>query len=150
MILLTFLIDWSIERIRLTSVNYVQEYDYLQREKPEMLQRAIKQKNVPQYFSSLTLFIIRLFRTRPADIDAAKVMQTESRTCQARLGNYAEVQLTLSKITSNPPNKPPPFPHFLQKYLHNPNKCLTFALSVLAKPLNNAQIVRGVFYLWHI
>ena len=29
---------------------------------------------VPQSFSSLTLFTIRLFRTRPADIDAAKVI----------------------------------------------------------------------------
>ena len=73
---MTFLIDWSIRRIQLISVNYVQEYDYLQREKPEMLQRAIKQKNVPQYFSSLTLFIIRLFRTRPADIDTTKVAQS--------------------------------------------------------------------------
>ena len=76
MILLVFLIDWCIERIQLTSVNYVQEYDYLQREKAEMLQRAIKQKNVPQYFSSLTLFTIRLFRTRPADIDTTKVAQS--------------------------------------------------------------------------
>ena len=33
------------------------------------------------------------------------------------------------------------------KILAHPNKCLTFAQSVLAKPLNNAQIVRGVFYL---
>ena len=32
------------------------------------------------------------------------------------------------------------------KILAHPNKCLTFASSVLAKPLNNAQIVRGVFY----
>ena len=99
-------------------------------------------------------------------------MQTESRTCQARLANYAEVQLTLSKITINPPNRPiwfvddplwfadaafciskhPTsvknnlhFRTFLPKSLHNPNKCLTFAPSVLAKPLNNAQIVRGVF-----
>ena len=57
MILLTFLIDWSIERIQLTSVNYVQEYDYLQREKPEMLQRAIKQKKgqVQNYSSMLNL-----------------------------------------------------------------------------------------------
>ena len=31
---MTFLIDWSIRRIQLISVNYVQEYDYLQREKP--------------------------------------------------------------------------------------------------------------------
>ena len=81
------------------------------------------------------------------------------------------------KITSNPPNRPiwfvdaqlwfadaaffiskhPTsvkkhlhFHTFLPKSLHNPNKCLIFAPSVLAKPLNNAQIVRGVFYLWHI
>ena len=37
--------------------------------------------------------------------------------------------------------------HFFLKILAHPNKCLTFAPSVLAKPLNNAQIVRGVFYL---
>ena len=34
------------------------------------------------------------------------------------------------------------------KILAHPNKCLTFAPSVLAKPLNNAQIVRGVFCLY--
>ena len=39
---------------------------------------------------------------------------------------------------------------FLPKLLHNSNKSRTFAPSVLAKPLNNAQIVRGVFCLWHI
>ena len=39
---------------------------------------------------------------------------------------------------------------FLSKLLHNSNKSRTFASSVLAKPLNNAQIVRGVFCLWHI
>ena len=39
---------------------------------------------------------------------------------------------------------------FLPKLLHNSNKSRTFASSVLAKPLNNAQIVRGVFCLWHI
>ena len=38
---------------------------------------------VPQSFSSLTLFTIRLFRIRPANIDSAKVMQIESRTCHA-------------------------------------------------------------------
>ena len=36
---------------------------------------------------------------------------------------------------------------FSSQTLAHPNKCLTFAPSVLAKPLNNAQIVRGVFYL---
>ena len=99
-------------------------------------------KIIRKLFNILTIWQLQTpFRTiLGAKIrNAAKVMQTESRTCQARLGNYAEVQLTLSKITSNPPNKPPPFPHFLQKYLHNPNKCLTFAPSVLAKPLNNAK-----------
>ena len=39
---------------------------------------------------------------------------------------------------------------FLPKLLHNSNKSRTFVSSVLAKPLNNAQIVRGVFCLWHI
>ena len=38
------------------------------------------------------------------------------------------------------------FRSFLPKPLHNPNKCLIFAPSVLAKPLNNAQIVRGVLF----
>ena len=37
---------------------------------------------------------------------------------------------------------------FLPKLLHNSNKSRTFASSVLAKPLNNAQIVRGVFCLY--
>ena len=32
-----------------------------------------------------------------------------------------------------------PCTFFLPKPLHNPNKCFTFASSVLAKPLNNAQ-----------
>ena len=76
------------------------------------------------------------------------------------------------EITSNPPNRPIWFviyplwfvnaafctsQHpttvknarqiitFLPKLLHNSNKSRTFAPSVLAKPLNNAQIVRGVF-----
>ena len=39
---------------------------------------------------------------------------------------------------------------FLPKLLHNTNKSRTFVLSVLAKRLNNAQIVRGVFCLWHM
>ena len=39
------------------------------------------------------------------------------------------------------------FRTFPSKSLHYPNECLTFAPSVLAKPLNNAQIVRGVFCL---
>ena len=50
--------------------------------------------------------------------------------------------------THSIPFKAPPFPHFFpQKPLHYPNKCLTFAPQEPAKPLNNAQIVRGVFYL---
>ena len=57
---------------------------------------------VPKSFSSLTLFTIRLFRIRPANIDSAKVMQIESRTCQACLSNYAEMQLTLSKGSTSP------------------------------------------------
>ena len=49
--------------------------------------------------------------------------------------------------THSIPFKPPPVPHFFLKILAHPNKCLTFAAPEPAKPLNNAQIVRGVFYL---
>ena len=54
------------------------------------------------FFPFLTLFTIGLFRIRPADIDSAKVMQIESRTCQVCLSNYAEMQLTLSKGSTSP------------------------------------------------
>ena len=38
--------------------------------------------------------------------DDAKQMQIESRTCQACLGNYAEMQLCLSKVSTNPSTYP--------------------------------------------
>ena len=38
--------------------------------------------------------------------DDAKQMQIESRTCQACLGNYAEMQLCLSKVSTNPSTCP--------------------------------------------
>ena len=47
--------------------------------------------------------------------------------------------------THSIPFKASPFPHFFLKILAHPNKCLTFVSSVLAKPLYDAQIVRGVF-----
>ena len=95
-------------------------------------------------------------------------MQTESRTCQARLGNYAEVQLTLSKITINPPNRPIWFVDaafciskhptsvknhlhfltFLPKLLHKSNKSRTFVPPEPAKPLNDAQMSGSFFYAY--
>ena len=93
-------------------------------------------------------------------------MQTESRTCQACLGNYAEMQLCLSKVSTihlhalirfvSSPNwfvnaaffisKHPTTVKntqqiftFLPKLLHNSNKSRTFAAPEPAKPLNDAQ-----------
>ena len=62
--------------------------------------------------------------------DDAKQMQIESRTCQACLGNYAEMQLCLSKVSTNPstcPNQVCIFPTLVCKrcifYLQTPNNC---------------------------
>ena len=62
--------------------------------------------------------------------DDAKQMQIESRTCQACLGNYAEMQLCLSKVSTNPstcPNQVCIFPKLVCKYcifyLQTPNNC---------------------------
>ena len=50
--------------------------------------------------------------------------------------------------THSIPFKASLFPHFSLKTLAHPNECLTFVSSVLAKPLNNAQIVRVVFFIY--
>ena len=62
--------------------------------------------------------------------DDAKQMQIESRTCQACLGNYAEMQLCLSKVSTNPstcPNQVCIFTTLVCKccifYLQTPNNC---------------------------
>ena len=62
--------------------------------------------------------------------DDAKQMQIESRTCQACLGNYAEMQLCLSKVSTNPstcPNLVCNLPTLVCKHsiLHvqTPNNC---------------------------
>ena len=62
--------------------------------------------------------------------DDAKQMQIESRTCQACLGNYAEMQLCLSKVSTNPSTCPnlvcnPPTLVCKHSILHvqTPNNC---------------------------
>ena len=62
--------------------------------------------------------------------DDAKQMQIESRTCQACLGNYAEMQLCLSKVSTNPstyPNQVCIFPTLVCKrhilHVPTPNNC---------------------------
>ena len=62
--------------------------------------------------------------------DDAKQMQIESRTCQACLGNYAEMQLCLSKVSTNPSTCPnlvcnPPTLVCKRSILHvqTPNNC---------------------------
>ena len=62
--------------------------------------------------------------------DDAKQMQIESRTCQACLGNYAEMQLCLSKVSTNPstcPNLVCIFPTLVCKrhilHVPTPNNC---------------------------
>ena len=78
------------------------------------------------------------------------IAYSSDRTCPLSLELwFADAAFCISKHPSSVKNQLQ-FRTFSAKSLHNPNKCLTFASSVLAKPLNNAQIVRGVFYLWHI
>ena len=62
--------------------------------------------------------------------DDAKQIQIESRTCQACLGNYAEMQLCLSKVSTNPSTCPnlvcnPPTLVCKHSILHvqTPNNC---------------------------
>ena len=62
--------------------------------------------------------------------DDAKQMQIESRTCQACLGNYAEMQLCLSKVSTNPSTCPTQvciFPTLVCKrhilHVPTPNNC---------------------------
>ena len=62
--------------------------------------------------------------------DDAKQMQIESRTCQACLGNYAEMHLCLSKVSTNPstcPNQVCIFPTLVCKrhilHVPTPNNC---------------------------
>ena len=62
--------------------------------------------------------------------DDAKQMQIEIRTCQACLGNYAEMQLCLSKVSTNPstcPNQVCIFPTLVCKrhilHVPTPNNC---------------------------
>ena len=62
--------------------------------------------------------------------DDEKQMQIESRTCQACLGNYAEMQLCLSKVSTNPSTCPnlvcnPPTLVCKHSILHvqTPNNC---------------------------
>ena len=62
--------------------------------------------------------------------DDAKQMQIESRTCQACLGNYAEMQLCLSKVSTNPstcPNMVCNLPTLVCKcrilHIQTPNNC---------------------------
>ena len=79
--------------------------------------------------------------------DDAKQMQIESRTCQACLGNYAEMQLCLSKVSTNPstcPNQVCIFPTLVCKrhilHVPTPNNCYKHPSNHHFSPQTLAQL----------